>query len=322
MVKALVIHHPGGPECMRWEEVAVGDPGAGEARIKQTALGCNFVDHYFRSGLYPHALPFITGMEGAGTVEAVGKGVKTVKPGDRVVYGGELGAYAEARLIPAAKLVKLPKGISDIQAAGCFHRGLTAQALLRQAYRARKGDIVLFHAAAGGVGLIACQWAKALGVKVIGTVGTDEKAAIARKHGCTWPVVYTRENFVETVSKITKGRGVQVVYDGIGKDTYPGSLECLAPHGLFLVYGNASGPIPPVDTTLMMKRALYMTRFNVYAYAAAPGALTRMAGELFRMVTSGKIKIEVNQTYALKDAARAHQDMAARKTTGSTVLIP
>jgi len=318
----MVVHQPGGPSAMQWEDVAVGDPGPGEVRLKQTALGANFVDIYFRSGLYPHALPFITGMEGAGVVQAVGKGVKNAKPGDRVVYGGELGAYAEARLIPAARLVKIPKGISDVQAAGMFHRGLTAQALIRQAYRAKKGDTILFHAAAGGVGLILCQWAKALGVKVIGTVGSDEKAAIAKKHGCTYPVVYTRDNFVEAVNKITKGRGVPVVYDGIGKDTYPGSLECLAPRGLFLVYGNTSGPIPPIDTTLMMKRALYMTRFNVYAYAAPPGALARMSGELFRMVKSGKIKIEVNQTYALKDAARAHEDMAARKTTGSTVLIP
>ncbi|HEY5609377.1 MAG TPA: quinone oxidoreductase [Alphaproteobacteria bacterium] len=322
MPKALVIHQPGGPSCMQWEDVEVGDPGPGAARIKQTALGANFVDIYFRSGLYPHALPFITGMEGAGVVEAVGKGVKNVKPGDRVVYGGELGAYAEARLIPAARLVKIPNGISDVQAAGMFHRGLTAQALIRQAYRAKKGDTILFHAAAGGVGLIICQWAKALGVKVIGTVGSDAKAAIAKKHGCTYPVVYTRENFVAAVHKITKGRGVPVVYDGIGKDTYPGSLECLAPRGLFLVYGNTSGPIPPVDTTLMMKRALYMTRFNVYSYAPTPQVLARMAGELFRMVKSGKIKIEVNQSYALKDAARAHEDMAARKTTGSTVLIP
>ena len=231
-------------------------------------------------------------------------------------------AYAEARLIPAARLVKIPKGISDVQAAGMFHRGLTAQALIRQAYRAKKGDTILFHAAAGGVGLIICQWAKALGVKVIGTVGSDAKAAIAKKHGCTWPVVYTRENFVEAVHKITKGRGVPVVYDGIGKDTYPGSLECLAPRGLFLVYGNTSGPIPPVDTTLMMKRALYMTRFNVYSYAPTPQVLARMANELFGMVKSGKIRIEVNQRYALKDAARCHEDMAARKTTGSTVLIP
>jgi NADPH2:quinone reductase len=322
MPKALVIHQPGGPSAMQWEDVEVGDPGPGEVRLKQTALGCNFVDHYFRSGLYPHALPFSTGMEGAGVVEAVGKGVKTVKTGDRVVYGGELGAYAEARLIPAARLVKIPKGISDIQAAGMFHRGLTAQALIRQAYRAKKGDTILFHAAAGGVGLIICQWAGALGVKVIGTVGSDEKAAIARKHGCTYPVVYTRENFVAAVQKITKGKGVPVVYDGIGKDTYPGSLECLATRGLFLVYGNTSGPIPPIDTTLMMKRALYMTRFNVYAYAPTPQVLARMANELFGMVKSGKIKIEVNQRYALKDAARAHEDMAARKTTGSTVLIP
>jgi NADPH:quinone reductase-like Zn-dependent oxidoreductase len=323
MAKALVIHETGGPDVMRWEDVEIGEPARGEVRLRHTAIGANFVDIYYRSGLYPQPLPLVTGMEGAGRVEAVGKDVTNVKIGDRVCYSGVVGAYCETRLIPAASLIKIPKGISDVQAAGMLHRGLTAQILLRQVYKVKKGDTILFHAAAGGVGLIACQWAKALDAAVIGTVGTEEKALLAKRHGCAHPVVYTRSSFVAAVKQITGGRGVPVVYDSIGKDTYPDSLDCLRPQGLFVVFGAASGPIPPVDTVMLMRRgSLFMTRMSVYHYLADGAAFARAARDLFRMVLGGKIKIEVNQTYALKDAARCHRDMAERKTTGSSVLIP
>ena len=318
-----MIRETGGPEVMRWEDIAVGAPGRGEVRLRQTAIGANFVDLYYRSGLYPTALPFIAGMEGAGVVEDVGPGVKTVKVGDRVAYAGVMGAYCEARLLPAEKLVKIPKGISDLEAAGMLHRGLTAQTLLRRTYKVKKGDTILFHAAAGGVGLILCQWAKALGATVIGTVGSDEKARLAKKHGCAYPIVYTRENFVEAVKRITKGKGVKVVYDGVGKDTYPASLDCLQPRGLFVIFGAASGPVPPVDSALLMRKgSLFMTRLSIYHYFDTPADFARAARELFRVVQSGQVRIEVNQTYALKDAARCHQDMADRKTVGSTVLVP
>jgi NADPH:quinone reductase len=323
MTKALVIRATGGPEVMRWEDIDVGVPGRGEVRLRHTAIGANFIDLYQRSGLYPQPLPLITGMEGAGVVEAVGPGVKSVKAGDRVAYSGVVGAYCEARLLPAEKLVKIPKGISDLQAAGMLHRGLTAQTLLLRVYKVKKGDTILFHAAAGGVGLIACQWAKALGVTVIGTVGSDDKARIAKKHGCAYPIVYTRENFVDAVKTITKGKGVKVVYDGVGKDTYPASLDCLQPRGLFVIFGAASGPTPPVETSLLMRKgSLFMTRLSIYHYFDAPADFARAAAELFRIVQSGKVRIEINQTYALKDAARCHQDMADRKTVGSTVLVP
>ncbi|MGA3306494.1 MAG: quinone oxidoreductase [Stellaceae bacterium] len=323
MAKALVIRETGGPDVMRWEDVEIGDPGSGQVRLRHTAIGANFVDIYYRSGLYPQQLPFITGMEGAGRVEAVGKNVTNVKIGDRVCYSGVVGAYCEQRLVPAASLIKIPKGISEIQAAGMLHRGITAQTLLRQVYGVKKGDTILFHAAAGGVGLIACQWARALGAMVIGTVGTDEKALLAKRHGCAHPVVYTRTNFVEAVKTITGGRGVPVVYDSVGKDTYPASLDCLQPRGLFVVFGAASGPIPPVDSMLLMRKgSLVMTRMSVYHYLDTPAALARAARDLFRIVLGGKVKIEVNQTYALKDAARCHRDMTERKTTGSSVLIP
>ncbi len=323
MTKVLMIRETGGPSVMHWEDHEVADPGPGEVKLKQTALGANFVDIYYRSGLYPRQLPFIPGTEGAGVVQATGRRVKNIKVGDRVCYSGVLGAYAEERLVPAAKLIKIPRGISDVQAAGMIHRGITAQALLRQVYKVKKGDTILFHAAAGGVGLIACQWAKALGAKVIGTVSTDEKAALAKKHGCTYPIVYTRDNFVDAVKKITKGKGVPVVYDSVGKDTFPASLDCLQRKGLFVVFGNASGPIPAVDSIMLMRRgSLFMTRLSVYDYVTSPEILTQVTRELFRMVSTGKIKIEINQTYALKDAARCHEDLAGRKTTGSCVLIP
>lgn len=323
MTKVLMIRETGGPSVMHWEDFEIAAPGPGEVTLKQTALGANFVDIYYRSGLYPRQLPFIPGTEGAGVVQATGKGVKNIKVGDRVCYSGVLGAYAEERLVPAAKLIKIPRGISDVQAAGMIHRGITAQALLRQVYKVKKGDTILIHAAAGGVGLIACQWAKALGAKVIGTVSTDEKATLAKKHGCRYPVVYTRNDFVSAVKKITKGKGVPVVYDSVGRDTFPASLDCLQRKGLFVVFGNASGPIPAVDSIKLMRGgSLFMTRLSVYDYVSSPEILTQVTRELFRMVLSGKIKIEINQTYALKDAARCHEDLEGRKTTGSCVLIP
>jgi NADPH:quinone reductase len=323
MSKALVIRATGGPEVMRWEDVEVGAPAPGEARIRHTAIGANFIDIYQRSGVYPQPLPLITGMEGAGRVVAVGKGVRGLKIGDRVCYSGVVGAYCEERLVPADKLIRIPRGISDVQAAGMLHRGITVYVLLRQAHRVRRGETILLHAAAGGVGLIACQWAKALGATVIGTVGSDAKAALARRYGCDHPIVYTRENFVDAVRAITKGRGVPVVYDAVGKDTFPGSLDCIQPHGLFAIFGNSSGPLPAIDTVMLMRKgSLFVTRVNAYHYLATRPAILEASRALFRMVRSGRIKIEVNQTYPLKEAARCHQDMADRRTTGSTVLIP
>ena len=323
MTKALVIHQAGDPSVMKWEDVEVRDPGPGEIRLRHTAIGVNFIDIYFRAGLYPHKLPFITGQEGAGVIVKLGKGVKGLKVGDRIAYCGELGAYAEERLLPAARAVKIPKGISDREAAAMMLKGMTAQYLLRQIGKVKKGDTIVFHAAAGGVGLIACQWAKALGAKVIGTVGTDAKAALAKKHGCAYPVVYTRDNFVDAVKRITKGRGVPIVYDSVGKDTFPGSLDCLQKRGLLVSFGNASGPIPPFNAAILaQKGSLFMTRPSLPHYTGTRAELDAVSGDLFKVVKSGKVKIEVNQTYALKDGVRCHEDLAGRKTTGSCVLIP
>jgi NADPH2:quinone reductase len=323
MTKAMVMHQTGEPSVMKWENFEVPDPGPGEVKLRHTAIGVNFIDIYFRSGLYPHPLPFVTGQEGAGIVTKVGKGVKNVKLGDRVAYCGVIGSYAEEMKLAADRVVKIPKGISDQTAAAMMLKGMTAQYLLRQIRKVGKGDTIVFHAAAGGVGLIACQWAKALGAKVIGTVSTDDKAALAKKHGCTWPIVYTRENFVEAVNKITKGKKVPIVYDSVGKDTFPGSLDCLQQRGLFVSFGNASGPIPPFNAALLaQKGSLFMTRPSLPHYTGTREQLEKTAGDLFNVVKSGKVKIEVNQTYALKDAVRCHEDLAGRKTTGSIVLIP
>jgi len=309
---------------MRWEEVEVGDPGKGELRLRHTAAGLNYIDTYHRTGLYKLPMPLTLGMEGAGVVEAVGRGVTGLKPGDRVAYATmPLGSYSEARLIPAERVVKIPAGISDEQAASMMLKGMTACYLLRETHRVAKGETVLVHAAAGGVGLILCQWAKHLGATVIGTVGTDAKARLARAHGCDHAIVYTKQSFVERVKAITKGAGVPVAYDSVGKATYPGSLDCLAPRGLWVSFGNASGPAPPVSPIELGQRgSLYMTRPSLPHYTATRKALDRIAGELFRVVTSGAVKIEINQRYALKDAAKAHRDLEARKTTGSTVLLP
>ena len=324
MPHAIRIHQPGGPEVMQWEEVAVGDPGPGEARVRHTAVGLNYIDTYHRSGLYKLAMPSGLGSEGAGIVEAVGAGVTDVKVGGRVAYcGGAPGAYAEARVMPADRLVKLPDGVAERTAATLMLKGLTVQYLLRQTFPLKGGETILFHAAAGGVGLIACQWARALGVTMIGTVGSDEKAAIAKANGCTHTIVYTRENFVERVKELTGGKGVPVVYDGVGKAMFPASLDCLAPRGMYVVFGNASGPVPPFDVMLLaQKGSLYMTRPTLATYAAMRPALLAMADEMFGLVKTGKIVSEARQTYALKDAAQAHRDLEARKTTGSTLLLP
>jgi len=324
MPKAVRIHKHGGPDVLAYEDVEVGAPGEGQARVKNLAIGLNFIDTYHRSGLYQLPMPSGIGLEAAGVVDAVGPGVTWVKPGDRVAYsGGPPGAYSEMRLIPADRLVKLPDAISDRQAAAMMLKGLTVQYLIRRTYRVERGETVLFHAAAGGVGLIACQWLKSLGVTVIGTVGSDEKAKIAKAHGCDHTIVYTREKFVDRVNEITGGKKVPVVYDSVGKDTFMGSLDCLQPRGLLAVFGNGSGPVAAFDLNLLAaKGSLYVTRPSLVTYSARRQDLEAGAAELFDVVKSGKVKIEINQTYALKDAAQAHRDLEGRKTTGSTVLVP
>lgn len=324
MPYAIRIHETGGPEVMRWEEVVVGDPAPHEARVRHAAIGLNFIDIYFRSGRYPLELPSGLGLEGAGIVEAVGSAVTDIAPGDRVAYaGGPPGAYAEVRNLPADRLVKLPEAIDFRRAAAMMLQGMTAQYLLRRTYRVQPGDTILIHAAAGGVGLIVCQWAKALGATVIGTVGSDEKAAIARAHGCDHPIVYTREDFVARVKEITQGEGVPVVYDSVGAATFEKSLDCLRPLGLMVTFGQSSGPVPLVDTqTLSKKGSLFLTRPTLFTYTAKRADLLASAQELFEVVQSGKVNIEINQTYPLKEAARAHIELAARKTTGSSILLP
>lgn len=324
MVHGIRIHEAGGPEVMKWEEVDVPAPGAGEVRLKQTAVGLNYIDVYHRTGLYPLELPVTLGLEAAGVVEEVGAEVSDLSPGDRVAYGaGPIGGYAEARVIPAERIVKLPQSIDDRTAAAMMLQGMTVQYLIRRTYKVKQGDTVLFHAAAGGVGLIACQWLKALGVTVIGTVGSEEKAALARAHGCTHTINYRTENFVERVRELTDGQGVPVVYDSVGKDTWDGSLDCLAPLGMFVSFGNASGAVTEFNPGLLgQKGSLFLTRPTLMTYVAKRSDLVATANELFEIVGSGAVKIEVNQTYPLAEAAQAHRDLEARKTTGSTVLLP
>ena len=324
MPHAIRIHATGGPDALSYDEVPVRAPGAGEARVRHTAIGVNYIDTYHRSGLYPLPMPAGIGQEGAGVVEAVGAGVDWVKPGDRVAYcGGPTGAYATERLIAADKLVRIPDGVDDVTAATLMLKGLTVQYLFRQTFPLHGGETILFHAAAGGVGLIACQWAKALGVTMIGTVGSDEKAALARAHGCAHTIVYTREDFVARVKEITGGKGVPVVYDSIGKDTFPQSLDCLSPRGLFVSFGNSSGPIAAFNLGLLaQKGSLFATRPTLFTYASTRAALTAMADDLFALVKAGKIKSEARQRFALKDAGAAHRALESRATTGATVLIP
>ena len=323
MPYAIRIHEHGGPEKLRWEEVNVGDPGPGQVRVRNTAVGLNFVDTYQRSGLYPMPLPFICGSEGAGVVEAVGPKVKEFKAGDRVAYAGPIGAYAEVLLRPADRLVKIPAGVDDRTAAAMMLKGMTAQYLIRRTYRVKKGDTILMHAAAGGVGLILCQWAKKLGATVIGTVGSDDKAELAKKAGCKHVIVTSRERFFDRVKEITKGKGVPVVYDGVGKDTFMDSLDCLSPLGLMVSFGNASGAVPPFNPGILSaKGSLFLTRPTLNTYTAAHEDLVKSAQELFAVVKSGAVKIRINQTYPLREAARAQADLESRKTTGSTVLLP
>ena len=322
MPKAMRIHEYGGPEVMKWEEVTVGDPGPGEARVSHKAVGLNYLDTYQRSGLYKGALPAIMGNEGAGIVEAVGAGVTHVKAGDRVAYaGGPTGGYAEVRLIPADRLCVLPASLSFEQGAAMMLQGLTVQYLIKRTYKVQRGDTVLFHAAAGGVGLIACQWLNALGATVIGTAGSDAKCELAKAHGAHHVINYSKENFVERVKAITGGVGVPVVYDGVGKDTFPGSLDCLRTYGVLVSFGNASGPVAPFDLGVL-KGSLFVTRPSLGPYMAKRSDLEASANDLFDIVSSGKVKIEIKQTYALNDAVKSHQDLEGRKTTGSTVLIP
>ena len=320
---AIRAHETGGPEVMRWEEVEVGDPGPGQIRVRHGFVGLNYIDTYHRSGLYPIAeSPFTPGLEGAGTVEAVGAGVEDLAVGDRIAYAAPpMGAYAEVRLMTAANVVKVPDGVDDETAAAMMLKGMTVEYLLRRTYPVKAGETILFHAAAGGVGLIACQWAKAIGATVIGTVGTDEKAELARAHGCDHPVVYTREDFVERVREITGGKGVPVAYDSVGKTTFAGSLDCLAPRGLLAAFGQSSGSVPAFDPGLLAaKGSLYLTRPSLMAYNATRAELADSAAALFGMVSSGKVKIRIDNRYPLADAVRAHRDLEGRKTTGSTIF--
>ena len=323
MVQAIRFAKNGGPEVLEWQQVETGKPGPGQVRIRHTAVGLNYIDTYQRSGLYPMPLPSGLGSEAAGVIEEVGPGVGGLKAGDRVAYaGGPLGAYSEARVMPADRLVPVPAGITDEQAAAMMLKGMTAWYLVRRTHAVKTGETILIHAAAGGVGLIVCQWAKHLGATVIGTVGSDEKAKLAQAHGCAHTIVYSREDFVKRVEEITDGKKVPVVYDSVGKDTFLKSLDCLAPLGLVALFGQSSGSVEPLNLGLLaQKGSLYVTRPTLNTYGAKRENLVAMAKELFDVVLSGAVRIEVNQTYPLKDAAKAHADLAARKTTGSTVLL-
>jgi NADPH2:quinone reductase len=323
MTMAIRFHQTGGPDVLCWEEVPVGEPGPGQARIRHHACGINFVDVYQRSGLYKVPLPAIAGNEGAGVVEAVGEGVTAVKPGDRVAYAGQSGAYAETRLLPADRLCLLPEGISFEQGAAMMLKGLTVQYLIRRTYRVQPGDTVLWHAAAGGVGLIACQWLKALGATVIGTAGSDAKCRLALEHGAAYCINYRTEDFTARVRAITEGTGVPVVFDSVGRDTFAGSIACLQPLGLMASFGNASGPVPPVDPSILAQHgSLYLTRPTLNTYAAKRSDLVAGAEELFQAVLSGQVRIETGNRYALKDAATAHRELESRVTTGAGILLP
>ncbi len=321
MPHAIRIHETGGPDVLKWEPVDVGDPGPGQARVRQQAAGLNFIDVYHRTGLYPMPLPFTPGVEGAGVVEAVGDGVDDVRAGDRVAYAGPIGGYAEKRLIAADRLVRLPEAIGFDQAAAMMLQGMTARMLLRSVRPLAAGETILVHAAAGGVGLILCQWAAAIGATVIGTVSSDAKAELAKAHGCHHPIVTTQEDFVEAVRRITDGAGLPVVYDSVGRDTFMRSFDCLSPRGMMVSFGQSSGPVEPFPPTLLaQKGSLFLTRPTLFSYIAAREELEQSAADLFAMVESGKVRIEVGQRYPLRDAARAHRDLEARATTGSTVL--
>ena len=323
MPKAMQVYEVGNPEMMKWEDFEPGNPGEGQVLLRHTMVGLNFIDVYFRKGVYPApGFPFVPGLEGAGVVEQVGSGVSDLAVGDRVAYASPpLGAYSEARLMPADRLVRMPDSIDDVTAAAMMLKGLTVQYLLRQVYQVKAGDTILFHAAAGGVGLIACQWASHLGATVIGTVGSDEKAQVAGEHGCAHPIVYTREDFVERVNDITDGKGVPVVYDSVGISTFEKSLDCLQPKGLMVSFGQSSGEIDSFNpVALRTKGSLFLTRPTLMTYTAGRDDLVQMADELCSMVISGAVNIPVRQRYALSDAAQAHSDLEGRKTQGATVF--
>jgi len=324
MVKAIRIQATGGPEVLTYGDVELAGPGKGEVQLRHTAVGLNFIDVYHRTGLYPVPLPFTPGLEAAGVVTALGEGVTALKVGDRVAYGtGPLGAYSESRNAPANRLIKLPDEIADETAAAMMLKGLTVRYLLRQTYKVQPGDTILFHAAAGGVGLIACQWANALGATVIGTVGSEEKAELARAHGCHHTINYAKEDVAKRVRELTDGAGVPVVYDSVGQSTMLASLDSLAPRGLFVSFGNASGPIKNFDLALLNARgSLFATRPSLVGYTSKDEELKEGAEDLLAMVTSGKVKIEINQRYPLADAAQAHRNLEARKTTGASILLP
>jgi NADPH:quinone reductase len=324
MVRAVRIHETGGPDVMKLEEIGVGDPGPGQIRIRHTAIGVNFIDTYQRSGLYPVSLPSPLGLEAAGVVEAVGDGVHHLREGDRVAYGtGPLGAYSEAHLVAAGRVAKLPDGVDDRTAAAMMLKGMTAQYLLRQTFRVKKGDTILFHAAAGGVGLIACQWANNLGATVIGTAGSEEKAERARAHGCHHTILYRTENVPDRVREITAGKMVPVVYDGVGKATWEASLDCLAPRGLMVSFGNASGPVGLIDPLILSaKGSLFLTRPTLFHYTMSAEELQAAADDLFSVVLAGAVTIRINQTYALGDVAQAHKALESRRTTGASILFP
>ena len=325
MAHAIRMHETGGPEVLRWEEVTVGMPGPGQARVRHEAVGLNFADTYFRAGLYPVPLPNGIGVEAAGIVEAIGEGVANVVVGDRVTYTGfinTLGAYSTERVIPAAPLIKLPAGISCETAAAMTMRGLTSAYLMRRIWPLKSGDTILLHAAAGGVGLIVSQWAKLLGLSVIGTVSSEAKADVARKHGCDHVILYTREDVAKRVRELTNGAGVAVAYDSVGKDTFAGSIDSLRKRGLLVCVGTASGPVPPIDATqLAIKGSVYVTRPALADYIADPAEKAALALELFEHVAAGRIRIEINQRYELQDAAQAHRDLETRKTTGSSIFV-
>ncbi len=323
MAKAVRFHKIGGPEVLQMDEVQVGEPGPGQARIRHSAIGVNFIDTYQRSGMYPVPLPSGAGNEGAGVVEAVGAGVSSLKAGDRVAYTGQIGAYSTQRLVPADRMVKVPEGISDEQAASMMLKGMTVQYLIHRTHKVQSGETVLWHAVAGGVGLIACQWLKALGATVIGTVGSDEKGVLAKAHGCDHVINYSKENFAERVKALTGGKGVPVVYDSVGKSTWEGSLDCLRPLGMMVSFGNASGAVAPVNIGILaQKGSLFLTRPTLVTYTSSRADLEATSKSLFDVVKSGKVKIEITARYKMADVAQCHRDLEGRKTTGSVILLP
>lgn len=321
MTHAIRIHQPGAPDVLKWEEVEIGEPGPGQVRIRQAAAGLNFIDVYHRTGLYKLPAPFTPGIEGAGTVESVGPDVEHLRIGDRVAYAGPIGGYAQERLVPADRLVKLPDSVSFDDAAAMMLQGMTARMLLRAVFPVQQGDTILIHAAAGGVGLVMCQWASALGATVIGTVSSEEKAELARAHGCDHPILYTHQDFVAEVKKLTGGEMLPVIYDSVGRTTFAKSLDCLKKRGLMVLFGNSSGPVQPFAPGLLaQKGSLFLTRPTLFDYIGTRQELEQAAADLFEMVSVGKIKVEVKQRFPLKDAAEAHRALEARQTTGSTIL--